>query len=57
MKAKTHPLLLAAVLLTALLALTAFPSSTSANHAWGNYHWARTSNPFTIKLGDNLSSG
>lgn len=27
-----------------------------ANHAWGNYHWARTSNPFTLKLGDNVSS-
>lgn len=39
------------------LALVAFPpSSVYANHAWGNYHWARTSNPFTIKLGDNLSS-
>lgn len=31
-------------------------SLTSANHSWGNYHWARTSNPFTLKLGDNLSS-
>lgn len=27
-----------------------------ATHSWGNYHWARTSNPFTLKLGDNLSS-
>lgn len=27
-----------------------------ANHSWGNYHWARTSNPFTLKLGDNVSS-
>ncbi|WP_437911436.1 hypothetical protein WME73_27195 [Sorangium sp. So ce302] len=27
-----------------------------ASHAWGKYHWARTSNPFTIKLGDNVSS-
>ena len=26
-----------------------------ANHSWGGYHWARTSNPFTIKLGDNVS--
>ena len=40
------------------LALCAFTGSailTSANHSWGNYHWARTSNPFTIKLGDNVS--
>lgn len=28
----------------------------NANHSWGNYHWARTANPFTLKLGDNLSS-
>jgi hypothetical protein len=27
-----------------------------ANHPWGNYHWARTSNPFTLKLGDNVTS-
>lgn len=27
-----------------------------ANHAWGSYHWARTANPFTLKLGDNVSS-
>jgi hypothetical protein len=30
--------------------------SVSAVHAWGNYHWGRTSNPFTLQLGDNLSS-
>jgi len=29
---------------------------TDAIHSWGNYHWARTSNPFTLKLGDNVSS-
>lgn len=27
-----------------------------ADHAWGTYHWARTSNPFTLKLGDNLTT-
>lgn len=27
-----------------------------AGHAWGNYHWARTANPFTLKLGDNMTS-
>lgn len=40
----------------ALLAIAIFPSSADANHAWGSYHWARTANPFTVKLGDNLSS-
>ena len=28
------------------LAMTAGP--LSANHAWGNSHWARTANPFTL---------
>ncbi len=27
-----------------------------AAHSWGPYHWARQSNPFTLKLGDNVSS-
>src|SRR5438445_1603011 len=27
-----------------------------ANHSWGGYHWARTANPFTVKLGDNVST-
>jgi hypothetical protein len=27
-----------------------------ASHSWGDYHWARTSNPFTLKLGDNLTT-
>ena len=32
-------------------------TSALANHNWGPpYHWARTSNPFTLKLGDNVSS-
>ncbi len=33
----------------------AFPAATAANHSWGGYHWARTTNPFTLKLGDNLA--
>lgn len=39
-----------------LLTVALFPSSAEASHAWGSYHWARTSNPFTLKLGDNLTS-
>jgi hypothetical protein len=27
-----------------------------ADHSWGNYHWERTSNPFHLELGDNLTS-
>lgn len=26
-----------------------------ADHSWNNYHWARTSNPFTLKVADNVS--
>jgi hypothetical protein len=43
------------VFIVMLLALVAFPMSASANHSWNGYHWARTSNPFTLKLGDNVS--
>lgn len=31
-------------------------SVVNANHSWGGYHWARTANPFTLELGDNLSA-
>lgn len=31
-------------------------STAHANHAWGNYHWARTTPQFTLKLGNNLTS-
>ena len=37
------------------LAFVATPSQVSATHSWGGYHWARTANPFTVKLGDNLT--
>jgi hypothetical protein len=42
--------------LAVLLALVAFSPAAQANHSWGKYHWARTSNPFTLKLADNVSS-
>jgi hypothetical protein len=38
------------------LALSAVPSIAVASHSWGGYHWARTANPFTLKVGDNVSS-
>lgn len=38
------------------VAAAALTTPASANHSWGGYHWARTSNPFTIKLGDNVDS-
>jgi len=42
------------VVMIAMLAV--FPLAVSADHSWGNYHWARTSNPLNLKLGDNVSS-
>jgi hypothetical protein len=39
----------------AVAAILAFPAVASASHDWDGYHWARTSNPFTLKLGDNVS--
>lgn len=38
-----------------LTLMVGFGSTVLANHSWGEYHWARTSNPFTLKLGDNVS--
>jgi hypothetical protein len=40
---------------TALIALV-LPASAHANHAWNGYHWARTANPFTLMVGDNVDS-
>jgi hypothetical protein len=54
MNAKKSTFMFVAVAVT-ILALVAFPSAAYANHSWNGYHWARTSNPFTIKLGDNVS--
>ena len=39
-----------------LVVLALGTSSVKASHSWGNYHWARTINPFTLKLGDNAST-
>ena len=41
--------------LITLLFLGVFTSNVSANHSWGGYHWARITNPFNLKLGDNLT--
>lgn len=39
-----------------LLSAGAFASTAYADHLWGGYHWARTANPFTLKLGDNVTA-
>ncbi len=43
-------------LLVLLLFSGVFVMNASASHSWGNYHWARTANPFTLQIGDNVSS-
>jgi hypothetical protein len=37
------------------VALVVAVAALQADHSWGNYHWARTANPFTLKVGNNLS--
>lgn len=46
-------------ILTLLLTISLVVSSATvatASHSWGSYHWAITAKPFTLKLGDNLST-
>lgn len=40
-----------------VLSLGSFVSIAYATHSWGNYHWARTSSPFTLKLVDSVTTG
>jgi len=42
--------------LGSLLILASLPLTAAASHSWDTYHWARTTNPFTVKLGDNVTS-
>ncbi len=44
------------LVIAGLVGIIALPYEAAANHSWNGYHWARTSNPFTLKLGDNMSS-
>ncbi len=51
---KNHRRMLLALLVAS--AFAALTPKTTADHSWGSYHWARTSNPFTLKVGDNVTS-
>lgn len=44
------------IILGVLVLFGSVTATVYATHAWGNYHWARITNPFTLKLGDNVSS-
>jgi len=49
MKASTRVALAASIVFAG-----AVPAS--ADHSWGNYHWARTANPLTLKINEALTS-
>ena len=40
----------------AMLLAGAAAGTAQASHSWGNYHWARTSNPFTLQVVDSNTS-
>lgn len=42
--------------MTGVLGAALCVTAVSANHSWGGYHWARTSNPVVLQVGDNVSS-
>ncbi len=48
----SHFRLVGAFLVVAIL--FGFGAVALASHSWGGYHWARTANPFTLNLGDNV---
>ena len=51
---KASPRRLAVIGLVTVI-IAAFPAAASASHSWGSYHWARTSNPFTLKVVDSAT--
>ncbi|MDH5286652.1 MAG: hypothetical protein OEX23_08475 [Betaproteobacteria bacterium] len=52
----SNPVRRAVALVAATSALAFFAPVASGSHSWGGYHWARTANPFTVELGDNVSA-
>jgi hypothetical protein len=52
MKSKALALVVAVCAAVALY-LSYLPQPTKADHSWGGYHWARRSNPFTLKVVDS----
>ena len=43
------------IVLVAFFAVIIFPINSYADHSWNNYHWARTSNPFTLRVVDSTT--
>ena len=44
------------VIAIAAAAAAAVATPAIADHSWGNYHWARTTPSFTLKLGNNVGA-
>lgn len=47
---------LAAIGAATAATMTALAAPATATHSWNNYHWARTSNPFTLVVADNVNA-
>ena len=45
-----------AIFAVAVFGVIYLPGVTQASNSWGGYHWARKSNPFTLKVGNNVTS-
>ena len=44
------------VIFVLIALLAASPFAVGARHAWSKYHWARTANPFTIRVIDSMTT-
>ncbi len=42
--------------IASLVLLVATTTTATAAHSWNGYHWSRAANPFTVPLGDNLTT-
>ncbi len=51
-----YPQFRRAVVALTLVGALGLATAAYATHSWGGYHWARTANPFNLKLGDKVSS-
>lgn len=44
------------IAVVALLVMVFAANPAEATHSWGNYHWARSSNPVALSVGDSVSA-
>lgn len=55
-KLYTHKNFLLVAVVFAVFVWVLNAGATEATHSWANYHWSRSVNPLTLKVGDNVSS-